>query len=65
MLNYSFHHQYSHLILTYVMKGVDRVENGEIIVMNPRDQSFSYCLPLLIISFNSGKPVSFGGDPLN
>ena len=59
----------NHLILTYILK------NGEnetlfgcgycYVVDNPIDWSYTYCLPLLVITFGDGKPVNFLDKTLN
>ena len=63
---YSSFRQSTHLILAYVLKGAEHINYaGEYVVQNPKKGECSYCLPLLIISFGTGRPVDFAGKALN
>ncbi|BFU18360.1 hypothetical protein EHI8A_063540 [Entamoeba histolytica HM-1:IMSS-B] len=55
-----------HLILCYVLKS-DKVKKIDLgyVVDNPSDWSYSYCLPLLVITYGNGKPVNFLDKMLN
>ena len=49
------------MILTFVTNGahVKLVPNFCYVIANPRDWSYSYCLPLFIISYNNHTPVTY------
>ncbi|KAL7722833.1 Uncharacterized protein QTN25_000428 [Entamoeba marina] len=55
-----------HLILTYVLNSSKcKKINIGYVVDNPTKWDLSYCLPLLVITFNNGKPVDFLEKSLN
>ena len=57
-----------HLILAYVLKGDPKIIKDQgwcWVIENPLDWSYSYCLPLLIITFGNGKEVDFLEEALN
>ncbi|ELP85993.1 hypothetical protein EIN_137070 [Entamoeba invadens IP1] len=59
----------NHLILTYVLRPKDKKilkdTSGIYVVNNPTDWSYSYCLPVLVITFGFGKPVNFLDKSIN
>ncbi|ELP91179.1 hypothetical protein EIN_150060 [Entamoeba invadens IP1] len=59
----------NHLILTYVLRPKNKgllVDRDRIyVVNNPIDWSYSYCLPVLVITFGNGTPVNFLDKAIN
>ncbi|ELP89348.1 hypothetical protein EIN_287740 [Entamoeba invadens IP1] len=59
----------SHLILAYVLRPSNKsllIEKSKCyVVNNPLNWEYSYCLPLLVITFGDGHPVNFLGETVN
>ncbi|ELP92517.1 hypothetical protein EIN_275960 [Entamoeba invadens IP1] len=59
----------SHLILAYVLRPSDKslfIEQSMCyVVNNPLNGEYSYCLPILAITFGNGHPVNFFGETVN